>query len=61
MEERKSGACSMLEYLDWYIKQERKQQLLTNHDGSAQVSIFSTIFSISLKNNTAKTFYMAPR
>ena len=60
MEERKkNGACSTLEYLDWYIKQESDS--FTNHDGSTQVSIFCTEFTMSLQNITAKTFCMAAR
>ena len=38
MEERKKNrACSTLEYLYWYIRNE--SNCFTNHDGSAQVSM----------------------
>ena len=47
MEERnKSGACSTLEYLYWYKRNESNS--FTNHDGSAQVSILCKKFSLLL-------------
>ena len=47
MEERKKNvACSMLEYLDWYIKHE--SDCFIYHDESAQVSIFCNEFSRKL-------------
>ena len=58
MEERKkNGACSKLEYLDWYIRHENN--CFTNHGGSAQGSILCKKFSLLLQNIRAKTFRMA--
>ena len=55
MEERKkNGECSMLEYLDWYIRHE--SNCFANHDGCAQVSILCNKFSLLLQNIRAKFF-----